>query len=134
MLADQAKYRRALQPLNGILNARNPTEAHAFRGQLPPRLAIDWGFPPGNIGVVQQLKSAGFRIFWFDGDRARARQEFITRVTVPVSALDIQMPQIEATWAQIQALFSPNEINVLSADGSRMTEAEIWKVVGRGVA
>ena len=92
-----------------------------------PYVVIDWGFPPENLATVQILRDVGFDIWWFDGDRARARKEFIIRDTVPIQYLNIQMQKIESSWEQIKSAFFPHLIDVLAADGTRKSPEEIWK-------
>jgi hypothetical protein len=89
----------------------------------------NWGFPPEVIDVVQRLKAEGFEIWWFDADHAAARKSFIARRDVPVHFLDIQMLKIVHAWPTIKALFEPNIIPVLRADGSRMQPEEIWQAM-----
>jgi hypothetical protein len=123
-----------LHRLNACISAITTQEAQAKLSALPQKVVLDWGFSPENIASVRRLKDAGVRLFWFDGDRAKARTEFIRRGTVPVECLDVQMPKIERKWKQIQALFYPNFIHVLAANGKRMPPEEIWKVINAGVA
>jgi hypothetical protein len=132
MLADPRAYPKEVEPLLEMICASGAEQIEALTKQLPERLVIDWGFPPKNIGTVSVLKAAGFRIFWFDGDRARARQDYIARGTASIQMLDIQMPEIQEAWPQISALFRPNMIDVLRPDGQRMLANDIWRVIGGG--
>jgi len=88
---------------------------------------LDWGFPPEWLHVVRGIKGAGVDIWWFDGDRAKAREEFVKRGTVPVSDLDVQMAKIQSRWAEIQDLFGPNRIDIIASNGQRMSPEEIWR-------
>lgn len=59
---------------------------------------ITWGFVPDNqqqIRIVNHLKSIGFKLIWFDGNRPAALREFIRRGTVPEAAFYLQMLKIE---------------------------------------
>jgi hypothetical protein len=94
---------------------------------LGPHVALDWGFPPEWLHVVRGIKGAGVDIWWFDGDRAKAREEFVKRGTVPVSDLDVQMAKIQSRGAEIQDLFGPNRIDIIASNGQRMSPEEIWR-------
>jgi hypothetical protein len=94
---------------------------------LGPHVVLDWGFPPEWLHVVREMKGAGVDIWWLDGDRARAREEFVKRRTVPVSALDVQMTKIQSRWADIQDLFGSNRIDVIASNGQRMPPEEMWR-------
>src|SRR5262249_46598677 len=123
--------RRAFTVLNACLVANSATAAARILGTLESQVVFDWGFPPEQMSVVQKLGDAGAHLWWFDGDRARARQEFIKRDTVPIECLDIQMPKIERAWEQIKSLFNPQLIDVLAADGRRRSPEEIWECISR---
>lgn len=132
MLADPGAYPKEVEPLLDLVGASGAEQIEALLRQLPQQLVVDWGFPPKNIDAVRRLKAAGFKIFWFDGDRARARQDYIARGTASIQMLDIQMPEIQEAWPRISALFSPNMIDVLRPDGQRMPANDIWQIVGKG--
>lgn len=131
LLADPKAAPKELEPLLDLACESAPEKIAALVSQLPERLVIDWGFPPENIGTVGKFKVAGFRIFWFDGDPARARQDFIARGTASVQSLDIQIPKIQEAWPRISALFFPNKIDVLRPNGERMPADEIWRIIRR---
>ncbi|MBI3549871.1 MAG: hypothetical protein HY078_12610 [Elusimicrobia bacterium] len=133
MIADpRAYYPKEIEPLLDMVRESAPEKIEALTRQLPERLVIDWGFPPKNIDTVIKLKATGFRIFWFDGDHARARQDYIARGTASVQNLDIQMPDIQEALPQIRALFFPNMIDVLEPNGQRMPANDIWQIIGAG--
>src|SRR5262245_25821565 len=132
MLADPRVYPKEVEPLLDLAVESAPEKIETLISKLPDSLVIDWGFTPENIGTVAKLKAAGFRIFWFDGDHARARQDFIARGTASVQALDIQMPKIQEAWPRISSLFSPNKIDVLHPNGERMPAYDIWRIVRKG--
>jgi len=56
--------------------------------RLGQPVLVDWGFPPAVLPLVRALHDAGLRAWWFDGDRAAARNAFIHRDTVSLRALD----------------------------------------------
>jgi hypothetical protein len=95
-------------------------------------VAVDWGFPPDLLHIVRALKREGVGVWWFDGDRARAREEFVKRGTVPVANFDAQMPRIEFRWAEIRDAFGLNRIDVLASSGQRMSPEEIWGILRPG--
>jgi len=55
---------------------------------LGPCVIFDWGFLPHCLSAVATFKSNGAELWWFDGDRNRARQEFIKRNTVALANFD----------------------------------------------
>lgn len=78
-------------------------------------VVLDWGFPPSRLPIVANLKEAGVEVWWFDGDRDAARESFIKRNTVPVEALNVQMPAIEGAWPEIRAVFEGHIIENVHA-------------------
>jgi adenylate kinase family enzyme len=61
-------------------------------------VVLTWGFGPDDepsVSLVQQLKNAGFKWIWFDGNRPAALREFQRRATVQEIAFYIQMFRIE---------------------------------------
>ena len=136
---------KILQVLHDCFAAKTSQDTKVLLGTLPPRVVVDWGFPPERLAQVAKLKDAGVRLFWFDSDRARARAEFINRDTarkhnlphfrqLSVQAFDIQMSKIEKEWERIRSLFAPNEIDVLSANGQRPSPEELWRLMNARVA
>jgi hypothetical protein len=59
------------------------------------RVALDWGFPVSCISLVKELQAAGVKLIWFDGDLTRARQAFIERGGIAVTAFDRQVKEIQ---------------------------------------
>jgi hypothetical protein len=94
---------------------------------LGPRVVLDWGFPPEWLQVVRKMRDGGMDIWWFDGDRGRAREEFINRATVSLPNFDEQMEKIRACWEDIRDLFRTNRIDVIGPSGQRMPPEEIWQ-------
>jgi hypothetical protein len=95
-------------------------------GQLGQRVVLDWGFPPRLLYFVKEMKECGVRLWWFDGDHDRAREEFIKRGTVLLPNFERQMHQIGLHWNEIREVFQPNILQVLDSEGHRMTPEEIW--------
>jgi hypothetical protein len=61
-------------------------------------VVVTWGFGPDHepsVSRVLQLRSAGFKWIWFDGNRPAALREFQKRATVPELDLYVQMYRIE---------------------------------------
>lgn len=90
-------------------------------------VVFNWGFPVSCLPVINILKRAGFKIWWFDADYDVARAEFIKRGDVPVQRFDIQVPAITQNWAAIETVFSRNIIRTLEADGTRLNPEDIYK-------
>lgn len=60
-------------------------------------VVITWGFMPGVDDVtIRKLQKTGYKLFWFDGNRAIARTIFLKRGTVSEAALNIQMAKINS--------------------------------------
>ena len=75
-------------------------------------VAVTWGFVPDcerSVSLVQQLRSAGFKWIWFDGNRPAALREFQKRATVPEVHFYIQMYKIEQS--RIVERLEPTVIN-----------------------
>lgn len=78
--------------------AGNPTQFIRELLTEDKNVVVTWGFGPDNepsILLVEHLRSAGFELIWFDGDRPAALREFQKRATVPEIALYVQMYRIE---------------------------------------
>ena len=61
---------------------------------------VTWGFNPEHqpsVSSVLQLKTVGFKLIWFDGNRPAALRAFIRRGTVEEIAFYVQMYRIEAS-------------------------------------
>jgi hypothetical protein len=87
---------------------------------LGPRVLFDWGFPPSWLFAVARFAELGAELWWFDGDRVRARQDFVQRNTGVLDAFDRQLLRITQSWSEITALFGRRQIDVLSANGERL--------------
>jgi len=111
---------------NTILQPGGVSRFLAALRALRHHVALDWGFPPELLHVVREMRSEGLDIWWFDGDRARAREEFVKRGTGAVSDLNVQMTNIDSQWVGIRDLFGPNRIDVLASSGQRLSPEEIW--------
>jgi hypothetical protein len=98
---------------------------------LGPRVLFDWGFPPAWLFAVTRFAELGAELWWFDGDRVRARQDFVERNTVAPDAFDRQLLRITQSWSAITALFGQRQIDVLSANGKRMPAQSIWTAMNQ---
>lgn len=85
---------------------------------------LNWGFPLDSLAFVGLLKHAGLTLWWFDADIKAARREHI-RNGRDVTAFDVQVTDIAAHRTQIDMLFQPNVLHVLSPQGERMPPEEI---------
>jgi hypothetical protein len=80
--------------------AANPTLFIAEIVSQNRDTVVTWGFVPDNppsVALVLQLKTAGFKLIWFDGNRPAALQAFIRRGTVSEMLFYLQMYRIEAS-------------------------------------
>jgi hypothetical protein len=57
----------------------NPSAFLAQVRQHHDRIALDWGFPVYCLSSVNELRSYGVQLIWFDGDLGWARKEFKKR-------------------------------------------------------
>jgi len=96
-------------------------------GNLGPRVVLDWGFRPDWLHLVEDIRDSGVQLWWFDGDRKRARQEFVNRGTGSLADFDHQMAQIGFLWDDILEAFQPNILQVLDSAGIRMAPGEVWR-------
>ncbi len=86
------------------------------------RVVIDWGFPPSALNTVEQLKSFGVDIWWFDGDRETAKASFIQRYQrrehpATPADLDAQLVAINVAWKEIKRVFGNHVIESVSVGG-----------------
>jgi adenylate kinase family enzyme len=75
-------------------------------------VVVTWGFGPDcerSVFLVQQLRDAGFKWIWFDGNRPAALREFQKRATVSERDLHVQMRRIEQS--RIVERLKPTLIN-----------------------
>jgi hypothetical protein len=96
---------------------------------LGPRVVFDWGFSPAWLFVVSRFGQRGAELWWFDGDRARAREEFRMRKPGALDAFDRQLSRITRSWTGIDAVFGRRQIEVLSPSGERMPPESIWATI-----
>jgi hypothetical protein len=90
---------------------------------------VNWGFPPACLPVVQDLKDHGLVLWWFDADRDQARREFTKRGDVSLVAFERQVAAIAANWPAIEAVFQPNIVTTLDAEGRRMEPEEVYTIM-----
>ena len=93
---------------------------------LGPSVVLDWGFPPAWLPAVKHFGDCGAELWWLDGDRARAREEFIACRAVPVDCFDRQIAKIDRWWSEIAAIFGMRRLYVFDRRGSRMAPEHIW--------
>jgi adenylate kinase family enzyme len=96
----------------------NPAQ---FIGELlneKKNVVVTWGFGPDDepsVSLVLQLRSAGFRWIWFDGNRPAALREFQSRATAQEIALYVQMYRIEKS--RIVERLRPTVVNSFDNHG-----------------
>lgn len=81
-------------------------------------IVISWGFVPNEdqISLVKNLKTTGFKLIWFDGNREAARREFNKRGTVSEDLLNLQLSRINN--ADVISVIGPYIINTFDENGS----------------
>ena len=112
------------------LKAEWDTDRKAFVAQVlkyHDRIALDWGFPVFCLSWVEELRTQGVRLIWFDGDIASARREFVKRGGIEVMNFDAQV-------TAIQNAGYPSSLNcvvvpALSGSGGFLNPREIEKAV-----
>lgn len=95
-------------------------------------LIIDWGFPatPEYIAQVRALIHAGFKTWWFDGDREATKQSFIKRSGYEaLPAFNLQMERIQNNWAEIQGIFQGNIIVNIMAGPNYLNPNEAFSIM-----
>ncbi len=96
----------------------NPAQ---FIGELlneKKNVVVTWGFGPDcerSVSLVLQLRNAGFKWIWFDGNRPAALREFQKRATVQEVAFYLQMYRIEKS--RIVERLKPTVINPFDDHG-----------------
>jgi hypothetical protein len=118
------------QTLNRL--AANPTQFIADMVSKNRDTVVTWGFVPDHqpsVALVLQLKTAGFKLIWFDGNRPAALREFIKRGTVPEILFYLQMYRIEAS--NIVDAIKPVVINTFNELGNFKPIAELLKEMRR---
>jgi hypothetical protein len=81
-------------------------------------LVITWGFVPieDQIIAVEKIRSDGFQLVWFDGDRVSALKAFADRNTVSREAFDRQIVLIEES--KVIQRIKPIVINTFDEAGA----------------
>lgn len=108
-------------------------DARPFIAELQKRdqpAVLNWGFPLDSLAFVGLLKHAGLTLWWFDADLKAARREHI-RNGRDIKAFDVQVADIAAHRTQIDMLFQPNVLQVLSPRGERMPPEAILEAMSR---
>ena len=86
---------------------------------LSKNVVVTWGFnpeDPPSLELIRQLRSAGFKWIWFDGNRPAALLAFSNRGDVPELALVAQMQRIERS--KVVERLKPTIINSFDEAGS----------------
>jgi len=108
-----------LEDLNNFnLLFANPTQFIGDIIQASGGAVATWGFVPdhqASVSIVLQLKTAGFKLIWFDGNRPAALRAFLQRGTVPELLFYLQMYRIEAS--KIIDTIKPVVIDPFDAQG-----------------
>jgi hypothetical protein len=91
------------------------------------RIALDWGFPVHCLSWVKELLADGVRLIWFDGDIARARQEFVKRGGIAVTNFEAQVAAIQN--AGYPDVLKCLVVSALSGSGGFLNPREIERAV-----
>ena len=87
--------------------------------------ALDWGFPPHCLGLVEELLDAGVFAVWFTGDLALARQAFISRGTIPEEPFDKQVQRISD--AGLPGSLNARVVQVFTPEGAFKSPEVIYR-------
>jgi hypothetical protein len=112
--------------------AANPTLFIADIVSQNRDTVVTWGFVPDNppsVALVLQLRTAGFKLIWFDGNRPAALREFIKRGTVPEMFFYLQLYRIEAS--KIIETIKPVLIDPFDAQGAFKSTATLLEEMRR---
>lgn len=90
------------------------------------QIVLAWGFPVSYLPVVAALKDTGVNVWWFDGDRASARQSFLDRGDLALELFDSQLADIEAHWPEILRIFGTHIIQVVGPGQAYLPGEEIY--------
>jgi len=92
-------------------------------------IVMSWGFVPNEnqINIVILLKTSGFKLIWFDGNRVAAREAFIKRGTVSESLLNLQVNRINNS--NVIQKIKPIIINTFNFNGDFKTKDQIIKEI-----
>jgi hypothetical protein len=91
---------------------------------------LNWSFPLDSLPFIALLKHAGLSLWWFDADIKRARSAHI-RDGKDARAFDVQVADIAAHRVQLETLFQPNMLRVLTARGERLPPEAIFEIMSR---
>jgi hypothetical protein len=108
-------------------------DAHPFIAELQRRerpVVLNWEFPLDSLPFVVLLKHAGLTLWWFEADIRIARREHI-RNGRDGKAFDVQVADVAAHRVQIDTLFQPNVLQVLSPHGERIPPEAIFEAMSR---
>jgi hypothetical protein len=92
------------------------------------RTAIEWGFHPADLPRVRELISAGAEGWWFDGDRAAAREAYKeAKGAAHFPAFDQQLTRVEGAWDEISKLFRSRILRVVGPGPSHVPVEQTWR-------
>jgi hypothetical protein len=118
-------------PWDVLRNHGDPHPLMAAVRRLGSAVVLDWGFPPAWMFCIQGFADGGAELWWFEGDRARAREEFAARASMPLHYFDRQLAKINRWWPEIAATFAHRQLHVLGAGGERLQPELIWAKINQ---
>jgi len=92
-------------------------------------IVVTWGFVPSDVGtgIVKQFIARGFKLVWFDGDRAAAFKAYMERAAY---LFNLQMRRIEDS--RIVEVLEPLIINTIDGNGKFKPQEVIRKEIENG--
>ena len=82
------------------------------------KIVLTWGFRPfEDAESVLDLKSKGFKIIWYDGDRESARREFTRRSPGESNERAYQYQLMRIETSKIVEQIDPIQINTFTEEG-----------------
>lgn len=97
---------------------------------LNKSVVVTWGFNPEDplsIELIRQLRNAGFKLIWFDGNRPAALKAFRQRGSVSEQALAAQMQRIER--AKVVERLKPTVIDPFDENGQFKPAAQLLQEI-----
>ena len=103
-------------------------DARPFIAALQQRsrpAVLNWDFPLDSLAFVGLLKHAGMDLWWFEADVNAARREHLRSGRDSLS-FDTRVADVAAHRTQIDVLFRPHVLRVLSSRGEHMPPEAIY--------
>jgi predicted kinase len=134
--------------MHGVTTSLQAAWMDVLRGQVAPAafvraatagprpVVVEYGLwaQPHGIELLRQLRAAGARAWWFDGDRAGAKEAWRKenrRASRPFddAAWDRVVAVIDANWPRLVELFGPRTVRTVEPGPTHPSPAETFKIM-----